>query len=152
MTSLLLIILPTLSIGSFSVAADTGSEVDDQNAIEGLRHVGGRVRVNVECRVTSVDPGSTQANDNALLHLRELAELRSMNLWKTQITDAGLVNLHDATKLQFLNLEVHRSMNLESTRLTSVFAFARMSIAKPVPVRLLAPLPNILHPHPGVTS
>ncbi|HEV3261077.1 MAG TPA: protein kinase [Gemmataceae bacterium] len=62
-------------------------------------------------RVVNVDVRSQpKADDAGLIHLKDLAELRSLCLLGTRITDAGLMHLKDLPKLE--------SLSLHSTRIT----------------------------------
>ena len=46
----------------------------------------------------------TEVTDAGLKDLKELTNLKGLNLWGTKVTDAGLEYLKGLTKLQWLNL------------------------------------------------
>ena len=46
----------------------------------------------------------TKITDAGLVHLKGLTKLQTLDLWDTKITDAGLVHLKGLTKLTWLNL------------------------------------------------
>ena len=54
--------------------------------------------------IVEVNLWNTQITDAGLVHLEGLTSLRTLHLYNTQITDAGLVHLQGLTSLQDLNL------------------------------------------------
>lgn len=55
-------------------------------------------------RLPSLDISSSPVNDDGLVHLKPLEDLRSLNLSRTLVTDAGLKHLATHRRLQFLDL------------------------------------------------
>ena len=85
------------------------------NEITVIEEFGGRVtidRKSPDRAVISVDLRKSNVTDAGLAYLEGFAKLQSLNLTETQVTDAGLVHLQGLTQLQ--------SLDLRETSVTSV--------------------------------
>ncbi len=72
---------------------------DQAKAIAEIEKLGGKVTVDEKSPgkpAISVDLTGPQVTDTALIHLKGLTNLQSLELWHTKVTDAGL-NLKQAS-------------------------------------------------------
>lgn len=97
-----------------------------RRTVAALRAMGGRVVYNADLRLPELAPAwlqrllgddyffsvshldlsrNTGVDDETLVHLDELAHLRSLDLGQTQVTDAGLGSLKGMSELESLKLE-----------------------------------------------
>lgn len=95
-----------------SGSPDRPSEADDhydqEQAIEMIRRVGGRYRVDEnrsDRPIISIDLEESQVQDDDLRYLGGLTHLRRLDLEETRITDEGLKHLRGLTSLEYLDLE-----------------------------------------------
>lgn len=77
---------------------------DVRTAAIALAKLGGEVEVGVGEKVISVDLDGKEVGDEQLAQLAVLADLKSLNLSNTAITNAGLKQLVSLKKLKFLYL------------------------------------------------
>ena len=92
----------------------------EATAIAEIEKLGGKVTVNESSpgRPATVNLGSTNVTDAALVHLAGMPRLESLDLHDTRITDAGLIHLEGLTQLQSLDLAKHGA-NRRSDSVTS---------------------------------
>ena len=69
-----------------------------------LEDKGAKITKNEQGEVVEVDLYGTQITDAGLVHLKGLTNLQTLNLDGTKITDAGLVHLKGLTSLETLSL------------------------------------------------
>jgi hypothetical protein len=90
-----------------SVAAAPDSKIASEHVEAFIKGLGGKVTVDPARKdrsVVAIDLHLTQATDADLEALRDLATLRTLNLFGTRITDAGLKSVGVLSGLQSLDL------------------------------------------------
>jgi len=81
--------------------SNTSKPTPDE-VIAALEKLGGRVKVDKNKAVVSVEIGGTKVTDAGLKHLEGLTELESLSISGAKITDAGLEHLKELTSLKGL--------------------------------------------------
>ncbi|MBC8877245.1 MAG: PD40 domain-containing protein [Planctomycetes bacterium] len=96
-------------------------------AIAAIVKLGGRVRFDEQKAVLGVVLEGPKVNDASLVHVKALTEIKSLVLWKTDVTDAGMVHLRDLRQtkvsdkgvLMLKELTRLRTLQLEDARVTA---------------------------------
>ena len=70
-----------------------------------LEDKGAKITKNEQGEVVEVDLYGTQITDAGLVHLKDLTNLQRLYLDQTQVTDAGLVHLKGLTTLTVLDIK-----------------------------------------------
>ncbi len=83
-------------------AAETGPEQGEVAAE--IQNLGGKVVVeSLDNSVIAVNLGFVDVTSKVLEHLKRLSKLRSLDLWNSNLTDAGLQQIEGLSNLELLN-------------------------------------------------